>query len=270
MHVVGVGALAQDGSVPAFSDRDAAFVDLVAPGTGILSTFPRSLTAQRPGCVDQGYSDCGSADYREGAGTSFAAPQVTAATALLLAERPDLTSDQVTSIIERSADDVTPASGCAHCSVGRDALSGRGSLDVASALQALSKPFPAADRMEPNDDAGSLAPRLWGSTSVLRATADYWDDPVDVYAVRVKPGQRLSVKLNGPGLKGLQLALWRPGTQHVNGAQLVQAQRLLQSLHAGPTQSFGYRAAAGGWYMVEVKTVSPCAGAYTLRVAKTR
>ena len=39
--------------------------------------------------------------------------------------------------------------------------------------------------MEPNDDGGTIAPRLWGSASVVHATVDYWDDPVDVYAVRV-------------------------------------------------------------------------------------
>src|SRR5262249_61390269 len=46
-HVVGVGALAQDGSIPSFSNRDSAFVALVAPGTWILSTFPPSLPAPR-------------------------------------------------------------------------------------------------------------------------------------------------------------------------------------------------------------------------------
>jgi hypothetical protein len=45
---------------------------------------------------------------------------------------------------------------------------------------------------------------------------------------------------------------------------------LLQSLHAGPTQSFRYRAASAGWYMVEVKTVVPSAGGYSLRITKTR
>jgi stage II sporulation protein D len=269
-HVLGVGALAQDGSVPSFSNHDPAFVDLVAPGVGILSTFPRSLTAQRPACVDQGYSNCGTPDYREGAGTSFAAPQVSAAAALLLAERPDLTSEQVASIVEHSADDVTPASGCVHCSAGRDPISGRGSLDIAAALEALSRPLPVTDRMEPNDDAGSVAPRLWGSASAVRATVDYWDDPVDVYQVRLAAGQRLAVRLRGPGVKGLQLVLWRPGTVHVTGSNLVAAQRLLQSRHAGPTQSFRYRAASPGWYMVEVKTVVPSAGAYSLRIAKTR
>jgi SpoIID/LytB domain protein len=270
-HVLGVGALSQDSSIPSFSNRDAAFVDLVAPGTGILSTFPRWLTAQRASCADQGYSDCGTADYRDGAGTSFAAPQVTAAASLLLALHPRLTPDQLSTIIERSADDVTPFLGCTHCLVGRDALSGRGSLDIASALQNLSKALPAADRMEPNDDGGPTVPRLWGRASAVRATVDYWDDPVDVYAVKVRAGQRLAVKLNGPGVKGLQLALWKPGTQHVTGSpQAVASQRLLQSLRAGPSQSFSYRTRTAGWYLVEVKTASPCAGAYSLRITKTR
>jgi SpoIID/LytB domain protein len=269
-HVLGVGALAQDGSIPSFSNRDASFVDLVAPGTGILSTFPRSLTEQRATCADQGYSDCAGADYRDGAGTSFAAPQVTATAALLLAAHPGLTPDQLETIIERSADDVTPATGCSHCLVGRDALSGRGSLDTEAALETAAKAVPAPDRMEPNDDGGTIAPRLWGSASVVRATVDYWDDPVDVYAVRVRVGQRLSVRLHGPGVKGLQLALWKPGTAHVSGpSQLLASKRLLQSLRAGPRQSFGYRAPVAGWYLVEVKTASPCAGGYTLRIAKT-
>jgi stage II sporulation protein D len=269
-HVLGVGALAQDGSVPSFSNRDAVFTDLAAPGVGILSTFPRSLTAQRPSCVDQGYSDCGTSDYRAGEGTSFAVPQVSAAAALLLAVHPGLTPDQLAAILERSADDVSPANGCPHCLVGRDSLSGWGSLDIAAALGALSGPLPVPDRLEPNDDAGALAPKLWGRTAIVRATTDYWDDPVDVYAVRVAPGQRVSVTLHGPGITGLQLALWKPGTKHVEGKpQLLQAHRAFESLHAGPNQSFRYRATAGGWYDVEVKVTAPGGGAYTLRIVKT-
>ena len=56
--------------------------------------------------------------------------------------------------------------------------------------------------MEPNDDGGTIAPRRLGRRSRRRATVDYWDDPVDVYAVRVRVGQRLSVRLHGPGVKG--------------------------------------------------------------------
>ena len=48
-------------SVPGFSNRDAVFNDIAAPGKEILSTFPRALR-RNVRCVDQGYSDCGAAD----------------------------------------------------------------------------------------------------------------------------------------------------------------------------------------------------------------
>ncbi len=65
--------------------------DISAPGVGIFSTFPLALTSTRPTCTDQGYSDCGSADYLDAEGTSFAAPQVSAAAAMLFAVDPSLT-----------------------------------------------------------------------------------------------------------------------------------------------------------------------------------
>jgi subtilisin family serine protease len=94
-HVLGVSALGQDGSVPFFSNRDAIYNDISAPGADILSTFPRALTAARPTCPDQGYFDCGTQEYRNAEGTSFAAPQVAAAAALLFSANPALTADQV-------------------------------------------------------------------------------------------------------------------------------------------------------------------------------
>ena len=80
-HVLGVSAVGRDGSVPGYSNRDAVFNDLAAPGADIVSTFPRSLTQHRQACFEQGYSPCGTADFRPADGTSFAAPQVSAAAA---------------------------------------------------------------------------------------------------------------------------------------------------------------------------------------------
>jgi subtilisin family serine protease len=268
-HVIGVSAIAPDGSVPVFSNRDVAYNDISAPGSGILSTFPRSLTAERPTCFDQGYSDCGTRDYRDGAGTSFAAPQVTATAALLLASDPALQPSQISNLLERSADDVSLATGCSHCSVGRDSFSGWGSLDVAAAMEALSESTPSPDRLEPNDDAGTIARKVWGRSPIVKATLDYWDDPVDVYSVKLARGQSLSVALHCARANRLRLVLWKPGTKHVVGtSQALNQYRALET-RAGPRQAFSYRVPVGGWYAVQVKMAAPGAVAYSLHIDKS-
>ena len=102
-HVLGVSALTPTGNVPLFSDRDRIYNDISAPGQEIYSTLPRALTSFRPLCQNQGYSDCGPEEFRHAAGTSFSAPQVTAAAAVLFALKPTLQADQVVNILERSA-----------------------------------------------------------------------------------------------------------------------------------------------------------------------
>ena len=169
--MIGVSALTHSGNVPDFSDRDAIFNDISAPGDGIFSTFPLALTAQKPLCVDQGFSDCGSNDYANPEGTSFAAPQVSAAAAVLFAINPALTNDQVSTILEHSTDDVNAASGCSKCPPLRDAYSGWGRLDVAKAVAALAGPLPLPDKFETNDDAGTQAHTLWGQKSSLDGDA---------------------------------------------------------------------------------------------------
>ena len=263
-HVIGVSALARDGSVPAFSNRDTVFDDIAAPGQDIFSTLPRRMTAGRPTCVDQGYSDCGPADYLHASGTSFAAPQISAAAALLLASDPDLRPDQVSAILERTASDANASNGCRRCPLLRDSLTGWGRLDVAAALAALGGPLPPADRYEPNDDAGAEAFTLWGRTVRARPTIDYWDDPVDVYRVRIAAGQRFVATVRGPGRSDVSLALWKPGTQTVFGA----ARPLVRKAGAGAAKQLAYRSPTGGWYDLEVKMGSMSFGAYELSITK--
>jgi subtilisin family serine protease len=268
-HVIGVSALARDGSVPSFSNRDTVFNDLAAPGQDMLSTLPRRLTASRPGCPDQGYSDCGPDDYVHASGTSFAAPQVSAAAALLLAVEPTLRPDQVSAILERTADDANASNGCRRCPLLRDSLSGWGRLNIANAVAALSGPRPPADRYETNDDAGSRAFTLWGSTIRAAATIDYWDDPVDVYRVRLKARRRVTLSVRGPGRADTDLSLWKPGTRTVAGAApSVLRSRVAAAAGSGASKRLTYRASAGGWYYVEVKLGSAGFGPYTLTIAK--
>jgi serine protease len=271
-HVIGVGALNKTGGIPDFSDRDAIFNDLVAPGVDIFSTFPVALTAQTPTCTPQGYTICGTDEYRHSEGTSFAAPQVAAAAAVLLAVQPDLRNSQVANILERSADDVNAANGCRQCPLGRDAYSGWGRLDVAKAVEILLSggPLPPPDAFETNDNAGTAAYTLWGTARTVKATLDYFDDPFDVYRIQIRKGDRLNAKLSGAWSgANVSLMLWRPGTSDVLEVKGRQSLRAAASIAPGAEQHLVYRSQASGWYYVEVRVTSPGAGAYTLELTKT-
>ena len=270
-HVLGVGALNRSGNAAVFSDQDPRYVDIAAPGVDIYSTFPLALTAARAGCTPQGYTDCATDEYRNAEGTSFAAPQVAAAAAVLLAIAPHLKNSQVETILERSADDVNAANGCRQCPLGRDKFTGWGRLDIAKAVEFVlaGGPLPAPDFAETNDNAGTAAYTLWGLQRKVKATIDYYDDPVDVYRVKITAGEQLKARLTGNWAgANLSLVLWRPGTVQVTNTRSAQA-RAAQTALPGAVQHFTYRATTGGWYYVEVKAASPGSGPYTLRLDKT-
>lgn len=266
-HVVGVSALSPTGNVPNFSDRDRIYNDVSAPGQEIYSTLPRVLTSFRALCPNQGYSDCGSDEFRHAAGTSFAAPQVAAAAAVLFALKPTLQADQVANILERSATDVNAANGCRSCPLQRDALSGWGRLDVAKAVAALDGVLPAPDRLEPNDDAGSESVKLTAAVTSVKATIDFWDDQIDVYRIYLRKGQRLRLTLDGPAGATSNLLLWKPGTTRVNDLR-TQNLRAAQSIGPGASHRLGYRVPKRGWYYVEVKVATRGAGPYELTLTR--
>ena len=267
-HVIGVGALTHSGNVPDFSDQDPIFVDLAAPGVGIFSTFPKDMTAGQSGCAEQGYTGCAPGDYQHPDGTSFAAPQVSAAAAVLLGLDPSLTNSQVTRLLERHTDDVNASNGCSQCLVGRDKFSGWGRLDVTKVVGFLdSGTIPPADRYEPNDSAPQARTgTLWGKRADFGATLDFWDDPVDVYRVKLAAGQRLHLRVAaGWSNAAVNLTLWRPGTTSLHRrAGLVASTR-----RPGATQRLSYRAVRGGWYVVELRIKRHGQGRYTLKLTKS-
>jgi subtilisin family serine protease len=266
-HVIGVGALTRSGKVPDFSDQDLRFVDLAAPGVGIFSTFPKALTNAQPSCSLQGYTDCAIGDYRHPEGTSFAAPQVSAAAAVLLGVNPSLTSSQVTRILERHADDVNNTNGCDQCLFGRDKLSGWGALDVFKAVDFLSSgnPLPPSDHLEPNDSPRQ-ARKLWGTRPEFNATLDYWDDYVDDYRVRLTRGQRLHVRFAARWSNAkVGLTLWQPRTKSVHGVK----RRVAGTVHSGRIQRLRYRARHTGWYEVRLRNEHHGGGRYALDLTKS-
>jgi subtilisin family serine protease len=270
-HVIGVGAVRQDGSVPDYSNRDAVYNDLAAPGDNIVSTIPVSqIDATRPACAGQPFSTCGPAEFRDAIGTSFAAPQVSAAAALLIGEDPRLRPEQVAYLLERSADDASPATGCSGCLPGRDPLTGFGTLDVQAALTLLtSGSLPPVDRYEPNDDAGPWAHALPPLPRTVSATLDYWDDQVDVYRVHLSKGQRLYARLTPPPGIHVVLTLWPPGTKRVEslGAPTGYLARWSRS---GRQARIAATAPASGVYYLEAKLLTKSVAPVAYRLALSR
>jgi hypothetical protein len=274
-HVLGVAAVNESGNVPAYSNRDKQFVDIAAPGGPIFSTIPRALVdASMPGCSgpNSAYANCGPSEFKDGIGTSFAAPQVAAAAALVLGAYPNLSNSQLEWVIERSATDATPATGCPACPIGRDSLTGWGTLNVAAALDlaARTNVLPPPDALEANDDAGRAAHPFGALPRTLVATLDYWDDPIDVYSIRLDKGERLFARLGLGSPVPNTMLLWRPGTTTVNGsASEIQDDRAARSIAVAGQQRLSYAVPATGVYYLEVTTSakSRAADKYDLSVA---
>jgi subtilisin family serine protease len=108
--VIAVSAVDQSNQLAAFARADAS-IDLVAPGVDIFN-------------IDTSAAGMGSAD-----GTSTAAPQVSAAAALLRAHYPSASAATIRSALLQSATDLGP--------LGRDDAYGYGLLHIPRALAVL-------------------------------------------------------------------------------------------------------------------------------------
>jgi subtilisin family serine protease len=220
-HVIAVGASDSLGAAAAFSNGGSG-IDLVAPGVDVVTAAPSVLCSSGFGSVS---------------GTSFAAPAVAGAAALLLQRHPGLDVAQVTDML-RMKGIRAPAPGW---TIDR----GFGMLDVAAVLDA---PIPSPDQFEVNDNIhwASLQPAVLGTgkrSAMVWARLAPHTDPVDVYRVRLKAGDRLRVGLQKP--EGVKLALSFGKTK----------------LAGMPRTSFTQRIRASGTYYVGVKLLaSPEAG----------
>jgi hypothetical protein len=178
-HVLTAAAVRADDEPASFTQRSDA-VDLSAPGEQVLAAVPTAF--DRDGAQD---------GYRHVSGTSYAAALVATAAAWLRAERPELEPNQVTRILRDSARDIADP--------GFDDSTGAGLVQVHAAVR---RPAPRPDPREPNDEdvwvdgrfLPAQAPAWSGGRAVsLRAFVDRFEDPRDVYPVRVPARARLRV-----------------------------------------------------------------------------
>jgi hypothetical protein len=246
-HVVAVSAVDRNRHRASFSNADPMLNDITAPGVDIASTVPATLD---PSGLSVNAGDSGDPDLAlDGttAGTSFSAPLVSGAAALLLALRPSLEASQVENLLALTARDLAPR--------GRDSLFGAGELDVNAAVaRALAGPLPTRDAGEPNDDVAEATPLGRLRYRLYRASASRWSDRIDVYSVRVRAGQRIAAVLRGLGRADLDLLLFRPGTRSIAALDAKALSTLVAaSLSRSGNERLLVRARTGGtWYVAVV------------------
>jgi len=123
---IAVGATDKSDKIASFSSRGDG-LDVMAPGVSIMSTVPKN-----------GHDTL--------SGTSMASPYVAGVAGLLLAQRPNLTNEQVRDILRGSADDLG--------TVGKDSTYGYGR---ANAFKALQMPAPSNPTASLRADCGCPA-----------------------------------------------------------------------------------------------------------------
>jgi len=203
--------------VPDYSNRDAVYNDLAAPGAAIFSTIPRQLTAADAGMRGPSVPIAGRTSSAKASATSFAAPQVDGGRRAPPRAGPTLRPEQVAWLLERSADDANPATAARKCPVGRDLYTGWGTLDVLNALTMLgASPLPPPDHYEPNDGRRPLVTRAAAAARTVTASLDYWDDNTGCLPRAPEEGDpSVFARLTPGSPAAVRLTLWAPATEHV-------------------------------------------------------
>jgi hypothetical protein len=212
-HVIAVGATDATGAAASFSNTGGG-LDLVAPGEEIAVAAPPALC---------------STGYATVTGTSFAAPAVAGAAALLLAKDPDLDAGQI--------EDMLRLRGIRSPAPGWSIEKGFGMLDVAASLDG---PVPAADEPEVNDDIGWAklqsavlsAPKR--SRTVFARIAPHMD-PADVYRLKLKKGDRVRASLKAPAGVKLRLSFGKKSLTRKKSASFSERIRTTGAYYVGVT-----------------------------------
>jgi putative cell wall-binding protein len=210
--VIGVGATAKDGSRAAYSETGPQ-VALVAPGGSADGHPADDLPVLTPG------GGTGTAS-----GTSFAAPQVAAAAALVLSVNPSLTADDAGAIVVATAAPIRSSP---------DTSYGHGMLDLFAAVKAASLPHRVAgtDRY---GTAAALAQTGWPTTTgvVFVASGDTFADALGSGAAAAVNGAPILLT-NACGLPlttANQLRRLQPAAVYVVGGPLAVCDQVLQSI----------------------------------------
>jgi hypothetical protein len=237
-HVLVAGAATATPSRSA-SVNTGPWLDLLVPAEGVEGPLPAGL------CVHGfGFST----------GSSFAAPSLGGAAALVMAQRPGLTVQQYFELLRRAGTDLGP--------IGRDHDSGYGLLSVATALSAA--PLPKENGAEVDDDPfwvrGRYArthPFLLTKTKLrfkVKGSVSPAKDPSDVYRVQLTRRERMVVTVAAADPTALlELTILGPKAGDFDVSEGLDESRLVATGGLSNDPQVEITASATGTYYIAVQ-----------------
>jgi hypothetical protein len=216
------------------------WLDLLVPAEGVEGPLPLGLCA---------------AGFGFSTGTSFAAPSLGGAVALVQAARPGLTTQQLFELVRRSATDIGNA--------GRDDDSGFGVLAVGDALIATTQ---AKDTSAEIDDDpfwvrgrafARTHPALLTKTKLrfkAKGTVSPAKDPADVYRVSLSKRERLVVSVSAADPNALlELSILDPRVDDFDVSDGVEEYALVATGGLSSDPQLELTAARSGTYYIAVE-----------------
>jgi subtilisin family serine protease len=228
-HVIAVGATDESAALAPFSNTGSG-LDLVAPGSNLVTAAPSELC---------------SSGYGIATGTSFSAPAVAGAAAVLIQAHPDLDVSQLTDMLRLHGPRSAPPAWTASL--------GFGMLDLPEVMNA---PVPTPDQPEVNDTIkwAKLQPPALSApkrSRILYARIAPHQDPADVYRVKLRRGDRLQVRLQEPSGTKLKLQFGANSLAARKGTSFTQKIKKAGTYFVGVT--LGQSPAAGSGYALTLK-----------------
>lgn len=239
-HVLSVGGTDKTGGRASFSNNGES-VDVMAPASMIPAPVPGSVCPE---------------GYVFATGTSFSAPALSGAAAILKEMRPELSSTQIIDQFREGARDIGDP--------GWDLDTGFGAADLQVASTASA---PERDGKEVDDDVywvtGSRAskhkPVLTAkrSSKVINARISGYNDPTDVYRLSLKKRDKLTVVLSGLPGQTIILELWNKKAKNFDITERnVNKRRIAYRQGTGKKLTLSRKIAATATYYLAVSALT--------------
>ncbi|WCB95532.1 protease [Baekduia alba] len=243
-HVLVAGSATPSGGARSAPTNTGPWLDLLVPGEGVTAPLPGALCAN-------GYGFSG--------GTSFAAPSLGAAVAVVQAARPGLTTQQLFEVMRRAGTDLGVG--------GRDDDSGFGLLSMALALSAA--PLAKETSAEIDDDPfwvrgspyAKAHPALLTRTKLrfkAKGTVSPAKDPADVYRVSLSKRERMVVSVGAASPNALlELSVLDPRVGDFDVTDDVSDYALVATGGFSNDPQVEWTATRSGIYSIAVQAADP-------------